>query len=58
MELLIDLLTVQQPEDRRLAAQLIGTRLDVRASICREPSGTRLDVRAQRVVALATHSPL
>ena len=32
MDLLIDLLTVEEPEDRKLAAQLLGLRLEVRAT--------------------------
>ena len=29
MDLLIDLLTVEEPEDRKIAAQLLGLRLEV-----------------------------
>ena len=53
-EVLVDLLTVQQPEDRRLAAQLLGVRLDAAAVTALRVAArdTNASVRVQALNAL------
>ena len=52
--MLVDLLTVQQPEDRRLAAQLLGVRLDAAAVTALRVAArdTNASVRVQALNAL------
>ena len=62
--MLVDLLTVQQPEDRRLAAQLLGVRLDAAAVTALRVAArdTNASVRVQALNALGelhdTRTPL